>query len=71
MNEDEAKQMAKQIDKEREAGMYDDQLPPEDGAPAPEDGAPPQDQGQQEPPPEQTAEESLRIINKNKPQRRV
>lgn len=71
MNEDESKEMMKQIDKEREAGIYDDQLPPEDGAPAPEDGAPPQDQGQQEPPPEQTAEESLRIINKNKPQRRV
>lgn len=71
MNEDEAKQMAKQIDKEREAGMYDDQLAPEDGAVPPEDGAPPPDQAQQEPPPEQTAEESLRIINKNKPQRRV
>lgn len=70
MNEDESKAMMKQIDKEREAGMYDDQLPPDGGAPS-DDGSSMPGQGQQEEPPEQTAEESLRIINKNKPQRRV
>lgn len=75
MSDDDAKEMMKQIEKEKEAGIYGDQNPPDDSM-TPDSGEdiPPsqgQDQGQEEEPPEQKAEESLKIINKNKTQRRV
>lgn len=64
MSGDDMREMQKQMDKEKAAGMYDDGMPPEDDH-AQADGEPPKDA---EPPLENdtTAEESLKVINKTK-----
>lgn len=67
MSDDDIKEMNKQIEKEKAAGLYGDAAPPEDGSAPPEE-APPEDQ---ETAPQ--AEEGLDVINKTKikPQRRI
>lgn len=68
MSEDDMREMQKQMDKEKAAGLYDDGMPPEDDQGQP-DSQPP---GNTEQPPEDDmeAEESLKVINKTKSFRR-
>ena len=68
MSEDDMREMQKQMDKEKAAGLYDDGMPPE-GDQDQTDSQPP---GNAEQPPEDDieAEESLKVINKTKSFRR-
>jgi hypothetical protein len=68
MSEDDMREMQKQMDKEKAAGLYDDGMPPEDDQ-GQSDSQPP---GNAEQPPEDDmeAEESLKVINKTKSFRR-
>lgn len=64
MSEDDMREMQKQMDKEKAAGLYDDGMPPEDD----QDQIDSQPPGNTEQPPEDDieAEESLKVINKTK-----
>jgi hypothetical protein len=66
MSEDDMREMQKQIEKERKAGLYDDGMGTGDGG---QEEPPPEDQ-EQPPQDEQEAEESLKVINKTKSFRR-
>ena len=68
MSEEDMREMQKQMDKEKAAGLYDDGVPPGDDQDQ-TDSKPP---GNAEPPPEDDmeAEESLKVINKTKSFRR-
>ena len=66
MSEDDMREMQKQIEKERKAGLYDDGMGTDDGG---QEEPPPEDQ-EQPPQDEQEAEESLKVINKTKSFRR-
>ena len=64
MSDDDMREMQKQIEKEKKAGLYDTDMPPEDGQAAPQSSEP---QGQQQDPQDdQEAEESLKVINNRK-----
>jgi hypothetical protein len=67
MTDDEMKEMQKQMDKEKAAGIYDDGMGNDQEAPSAENQPPENDQ---EPPQDQEAEESLEVINKQKSFRR-